>query len=116
MTMDELSLKNDSDRGVSLDKKTHLDIDLIIAKRIKALRMSRQITQEGLGKELGVSWQQVHKYETGKCPIKANRLYHIAMVLGEPIESFYGETRHAENTSSITSWHSWSVAGKKFGS
>ena len=47
------------------------------------------MSQEKLGDSLGLTFQQVQKYEKGANRIGASRLYQIARVLGVPIEFFY---------------------------
>lgn len=47
------------------------------------------MSQEKLGESLGLTFQQVQKYEKGANRIGASRLFHIARVLGVPIEFFY---------------------------
>lgn len=52
-------------------------------------RMLVSMSQEKLGDSLGLTFQQVQKYEKGANRIGASRLYQIARVLGVPIEFFY---------------------------
>ena len=55
------------------------------------------MSQERLGDQLGLTFQQVQKYEKGANRIGASRLYHISQILGVPIEFFY-EGLPAEET------------------
>lgn len=52
-------------------------------------RMLIGMSQEKLGESLGLTFQQVQKYEKGANRIGASRLYQIARVLGVPVEFFY---------------------------
>jgi transcriptional regulator with XRE-family HTH domain len=52
-------------------------------------RMLIGMSQEKLGEALGITFQQIQKYEKGTNRIGASRLHHIARVLGVPIEFFY---------------------------
>lgn len=52
-------------------------------------RMLIGMSQEKLGDSLGLTFQQVQKYEKGANRIGASRLYQIARILGVPIEFFY---------------------------
>lgn len=52
-------------------------------------RMLVGMSQEKLGESLGLTFQQVQKYEKGANRIGASRLYQIARVLGVPVEFFY---------------------------
>jgi transcriptional regulator with XRE-family HTH domain len=63
--------------------------DIEIAKRIRALRLKRGISQSELGGSLGITFQQVQKYERGANRISAGRLQRIAEVLQVPVTFFY---------------------------
>lgn len=52
-------------------------------------RMLIGMSQEKLGEALGLTFQQVQKYEKGTNRIGASRLYEIGAVLGVPIEYFF---------------------------
>lgn len=64
-------------------------IDQHIGLKIKLRRSALGITQNELGKILGVTFQQVQKYEKGANKIGSGKLYEIAEVLDSPIEYFY---------------------------
>jgi transcriptional regulator with XRE-family HTH domain len=72
--------------------------DAEIAKRLRALRLRRGLSQNKVGRMLGVTFQQVQKYEGGRNRITAARLYRIAEVLDVPITFFFPgpESRRAE--------------------
>lgn len=57
------------------------DVDQYIAARIREWRIARQITQMELGEALGVTFQQVQKYENGRNRITGGRLDDIARAL-----------------------------------
>jgi transcriptional regulator with XRE-family HTH domain len=63
--------------------------DADIARRVRALRLQRGLSQTALGSALGVTFQQVQKYESGTNRISAGRLYRIAQALDAPIPFFY---------------------------
>ena len=63
--------------------------DLEVAKRVRALRLQRGISQTELGGVLDVTFQQVQKYKTGTNRISAGRLQQIAEVLDVPVTYFY---------------------------
>jgi transcriptional regulator with XRE-family HTH domain len=56
-------------------------VDEFIGKRMRELRHALNISQVGLGKELGVSFQQIQKYENGENRVSAARLFDICKVL-----------------------------------
>lgn len=60
-----------------IDKEVKLLVNNI-GKKIKQLRIAQKITQEQLAEELGVSIQQLHKYETGKNRIAVEKLIKLA--------------------------------------
>ena len=77
--------------------------DLEIGQKIRALRVAKGVSQSTLGKGLGVTFQQVQKYERGANRVSAGRLQKIAEMLDTPITFFYGESgagtkkQHADN-------------------
>ena len=64
-------------------------LDTLIGQRLKERRHALGLSQARLGKAIGVSFQQVQKYERGKNRIAASTLYHIAHELGVPITWFF---------------------------
>jgi transcriptional regulator with XRE-family HTH domain len=66
-------------------------IDVHVGQRLRSLRLSRDLTQEELGELVGVSYQQIQKYETGTNRISASRLYLLACHLDVGPEYFFGE-------------------------
>ena len=65
------------------------DADQRIGDEVRARRRAVGITQEKLGDALGVSFQQVQKYEKGANRISASRLRQIAAALDVPVTHFY---------------------------
>lgn len=74
-------------------KRGHDPRDADIAKRLRALRLQRGWSQADLGNVLGVSFQQVQKYERGTNRIAAGRLARIAETLEVPVVFFYGDDK-----------------------
>src|SRR6266516_1633414 len=72
-----------------MGKRSRDPSDTEIAKRVRALRLQRGLRQTERGEVLGVTFQQVQKYERGTNRISAGRLYRIAGVLDVPITFFY---------------------------
>lgn len=56
-------------------------IDVEVGRRVREGRAMRNMSQEALGDALGISFQQVQKYEKGANRISASRLVQIASVL-----------------------------------
>jgi transcriptional regulator with XRE-family HTH domain len=72
-----------------MTKKAPNPIDKHVGSRVRMRRMLIGMSQEKLGEALGLTFQQVQKYEKGSNRIGASRLHQIASVLGVSIESFY---------------------------
>lgn len=54
------------------------EVDSIVGERIRRRRILTGLTQDQLGEALGVSYQQIQKYETGANRVSAGRLYLLA--------------------------------------
>lgn len=78
-------------RTVSESTPTAGDIDVMIGDRIRQRRILNGMTQEQLGAALGISYQQIQKYETGANRVSAGRLYIIARTLGTPPGMFFDD-------------------------
>ncbi len=80
-------------------KKTPNPIDVHVGSRVRLRRMLIGMSQERLGELLGLTFQQVQKYEKGTNRIGASRLYQISQFLGAPVQFFFedisGEAAHA---------------------
>jgi transcriptional regulator with XRE-family HTH domain len=64
-------------------------IDKHVGSRVRMRRMMLGISQEKLGDALGLTFQQVQKYEKGGNRISASRLQHISQVLQVPVPFFF---------------------------
>jgi transcriptional regulator with XRE-family HTH domain len=64
-------------------------VDRHVGSRIRLRRQLLNLSQERLGEELGVTFQQVQKYERGTNRVGAGRLWHLAKVLDVPVSFFY---------------------------
>jgi transcriptional regulator with XRE-family HTH domain len=53
------------------------------------LRKERGLSQTALAARVGVTFQQLQKYETGKNRLSASRLYRLASVLGVDVSAFF---------------------------
>jgi transcriptional regulator with XRE-family HTH domain len=66
-------------------------IDIHVGSRVRFRRMLLGMSQEKLGERLGLTFQQVQKYEKGINRIGASRLFDLAQVLGVSVQFFYDE-------------------------
>lgn len=63
-------------------------VDVHIGARLRLLRSERRLAQQKLGDAVGVSFQQIQKYEKGTNRISASMLYAIARRLAVPLAAF----------------------------
>lgn len=66
--------------------------DEIVGERIREARTAAGMTQVGLAEQIGVSYQQLQKYENGSNRLTVGRLHIIATVLQVPIQDFFVDT------------------------
>lgn len=64
-------------------------IDMRVSAALRARRLEREMSQDALGKALGVSFQQVQKYENGRNRLSASALYLAAKALGVDVGFFF---------------------------
>jgi len=64
-------------------------IDAHVGSRVRLRRQLMKLSQEKLGDALGVTFQQVQKYERGANRVGASRLYSLANVLDVPVNFFF---------------------------
>lgn len=72
-----------------IEKKIPNPIDLHVGGRVRMRRMIVGMSQERLGEALGLTFQQVQKYEKGANRIGASRLQQISHILEVPVEFFF---------------------------
>jgi transcriptional regulator with XRE-family HTH domain len=70
--------------------------DHLVGARIRERRRALNMSQADLAQAIGVTFQQVQKYEQGRNRVGAGRLSTIAQTLGVPITSFFDEAPVAE--------------------
>jgi transcriptional regulator with XRE-family HTH domain len=73
----------------AMPKKQANPIDVQVGNRVRIRRMLIGMSQEKLGDLLGLTFQQVQKYEKGVNRIGAGRLYEVARILNVPVDFFY---------------------------
>ena len=70
-------------------KRSPLPIDVLVGQNIRICRLQKGLSQGELGRRIGVTFQQVQKYEKGANRVGASRLTQIAEVLGVPIPTLF---------------------------
>src|SRR4051794_23571362 len=71
------------------EKRKTDDVDKRVGDRVRMRRIMRGMTQVGLSGKIGVTFQQLQKYEKGSDRIGASRLYRIAQILQAPVDFFF---------------------------
>lgn len=72
------------------------DADQYVARQIRSLRVGLGFTQQELAKEVGVTFQQIQKYERGLNHVTVGKLYMIARSLRVPVQSFFPQQQFGE--------------------
>ena len=72
-------------------KKSPHPVDIHVGSRVRLRRMMTGMSQDKLGEALGLTFQQVQKYEKGVNRIGASRLFEISKILTVPIQFFYDD-------------------------
>ena len=76
-------------------KKVPNPIDKHVGSRVRMRRMLAGVSQEKLGEALGLTFQQVQKYEKGSNRISASRLFALSQVLDVPVSFFFDDVSDA---------------------
>ncbi|MBP2235830.1 transcriptional regulator with XRE-family HTH domain [Sinorhizobium kostiense] len=71
------------------NKKKPNPIDIHVGSRIRLRRTMLGMSQEKLGESLGITFQQIQKYEKGTNRVGASRLQNIATILNVPVSFFF---------------------------
>jgi transcriptional regulator with XRE-family HTH domain len=98
--LNNVSNSKKKSNGGKKDQRSAGQPDVELGKRIGLRRIGMKMSQDELGKELGVSFQQIQKYEKGVNRVDAARLQQIATALDVPVTYFYdgdGKTREVES-------------------
>jgi transcriptional regulator with XRE-family HTH domain len=66
-------------------------VDIHVGGRVRLRRTLLGMSQEKLGQALGLTFQQVQKYERGANRISSSRLYHLSQILDVPIAFFFDD-------------------------
>ncbi len=66
-------------------------IDIHVGNRLRQCRTLLGISQEKLGEAIGITFQQLQKYERGSNRISASRLFNLSQVLGVPVSFFFDD-------------------------
>lgn len=86
-------------RDAGLRKRRATAEDVAIGEKVRALRLDRGLSQSELGARVGVTFQQLQKYEKGANRISAGRLARIAAALDVPVTAFYDAAKRKADRS-----------------
>lgn len=75
----------------AVGKKTPNPTDIHVGNRIRLRRNMLGLSQEKLGESLGITFQQIQKYEKGTNRVGASRLQAIASILSVPVDFFFAD-------------------------
>jgi transcriptional regulator with XRE-family HTH domain len=75
--------------------------DAEIGRRVRAIRIEREITQKDLAQRLGIAFQQIQKYEKGVNRIGGGRLQKLSEILEVPVSAFFPEQNQNESRSTL---------------
>jgi transcriptional regulator with XRE-family HTH domain len=64
-------------------------MDIHVGSRVRLRRMVIGMSQEKLGEKMGLTFQQIQKYEKGTNRIGASRLYQLAQIMDVPVQFFF---------------------------
>jgi transcriptional regulator with XRE-family HTH domain len=78
--------------------KRPLPVDTLVGRNIRICRLQRGLTQTALGDHLGVTFQQIQKYENGANRVGASRLSQLAGALGVSLNALFDGSPTAGRT------------------
>lgn len=84
---------------MTANKKKPNPIDVHVGSRIRLRRTMLSMSQEKLGEALGITFQQIQKYEKGTNRVGASRLQNISSVLNVPVAFFFEDAPGDPQTS-----------------
>ena len=64
-------------------------VDAHVGRRVRELRVLAGLSQDALAQRVGITFQQLQKYESGANRISAGRLWRLAEALGAPVAWFF---------------------------
>ena len=77
-------------------------VDRSVGRRVRMVRVSRGLSQSALASQLGLTFQQLQKYEKGTNRISASKLHDIARILGVEVATFFEDAGDPETLAAIS--------------
>jgi transcriptional regulator with XRE-family HTH domain len=81
-------------------KHNSTDVHALVGERVRSRRIQARMSQAKLGEAIGVTFQQIQKYEKGTNRIGSGRLFKIAKVLQCDVTEFFDSVRNAPTIAS----------------
>ena len=100
------------DGDYSMAKKS-MPNDIVVGTNLRTIRINRNITQAELGAGIGVTFQQIQKYESGRDRVSSSRLLMVCNVLECTINDLFQGTSTHEGDRSSTAFPSFSKQALK---
>lgn len=82
--------RNTKTTGFDAAKSTDVMTDKKVGRHIRIARLAKSLSLRELSEQLGISLQQLQRYEAGSSRISVSALWKIAKELGHPVTYFYG--------------------------
>lgn len=73
-------------------------VDIHVGDRLKFFRVQAGLSQQAIAKSVGLTFQQIQKYEKGTNRISASRLYEFSQILGHPVQDFFAGLKQGDPT------------------
>jgi transcriptional regulator with XRE-family HTH domain len=86
---------------VKRSSKRPSPVDVTVGRNVRVWRMANGLSQAELASRIGVTFQQLQKYEVGANRIGTGRLVKVAAVLGVPVAALFEGTNAAEPSESL---------------
>tara|TARA_R110001599_G_scaffold286872_4_gene489354 strand:+ start:472 stop:873 length:402 start_codon:yes stop_codon:yes gene_type:complete len=93
-----------SSKIVMHNARSALDADLHVGRKVRKARKAMEMSQTELGDQLGVSFQQIQKYEKGSNRIGSGRLWEMSRVLQVPIDYFFDGIDESVSSEKTVPW------------
>lgn len=87
-------------RATAIAQRHHIDVH--VGKRLGALRAQRGLNQTDIGRILGLTFQQIQKYEKGTNRMSSSVLHTLATDLGVPVQYFFDGLGEGEEANAPT--------------
>lgn len=77
-------------------------VDAIVGANLRRIRLLRGLSQEALAKQLGLTFQQLQKYEKGANRISASKLWELSTLLEVGVQDFFASVEEPAASEAVT--------------